>query len=177
MQIKSKLPSVGTTIFTIMSKLAAEHNAINLSQGFPNFDCNDTLKERVNFHMTNGKNQYVPMAGLPALREKIANKVALTYQTKVDPETEITVTAGATQALFTAIAAFVQKDDEVILIEPAYDSYAPAVEVMGGKVVPYALKGPDFKIDWLEFEQLISAKTKMIIINTPHNPIGKTLKK
>ncbi len=160
-----------------MSKLAAEHSAINLSQGFPNFDCADLLKERVNFHMTAGKNQYVPMAGLPILREKIANKVKLTYSATVNPETEITITAGATQALFTAIAAFIQKDDEVILIEPAYDSYAPAVEVMGGKVVPYALKGPDFKINWLDFAILISSKTKMIIINTPHNPIGKTLKK
>jgi len=177
MKVKSKLPSVGTTIFTVMSKLATEHRAINLSQGFPNFDCNEALKERVNFYLSNGKNQYVPMAGLPALRDKIADKIALTYQASVDPETEITVTAGATQALFTAIAAFIQKGDEVILIEPAYDSYAPAIEVMGGKVVPYALSGPDFKIDWSDFEQLISARTKMIIINTPHNPIGKTLKK
>lgn len=176
MRVKSKLPLVGTTIFTVMSKLAGEYNAINLSQGFPNFDCNEVLKERVNFHMAEGKNQYVPMAGLPALREKIAGKVELTYNKKVNPETEITVTAGATQALFTAIAAFIQKDDEVILIEPAYDSYAPAVEVMGGKVVPYVLKGPEFKINWADFKNLISAKTKMIIINTPHNPVGKTLK-
>lgn len=177
MHVTSKLPNVGTTIFTVMSKLANDHNAINLSQGFPNFDCNENLKERVNFHMANGKNQYAPMAGLPVLRDRIANKVNASYHVSVDPETEITITAGATQALFTAIAAFIKKDDEVILIEPAYDSYAPAVKVMGGKVVPYELEGPNFKIDWSIFEGLISPKTKMIIINTPHNPIGKTLKK
>ncbi len=175
MQIDSKLPNVGTTIFSVMSALANEHQAINLSQGFPNFDCPEGLKERVNFHMQNGKNQYVPMAGVPLLRERLAQKMEKSYGQPIDPASEITITAGATQALFTAIAAFVRPGDEVILIEPAYDSYRPSIEVVGGVPVVYELTAPDFRINWDDFQQCISERTKMIIINTPHNPIGKVL--
>ncbi len=173
MQPPSKLPNVGTNIFTIMSALANEHRAINLAQGFPNFDCPEALKERVAHHMNSGKNQYAPMAGVPLLRQRLAQKVERLYGLPVDGETEITVTAGATQALFTAIAALVHAGDEVILIEPAYDCYRPAIEVMGGVPVVYELTAPDFRIDWGRFQQLISERTKMIIINTPHNPVGK----
>ena len=175
MHIQSKLPTVGTTIFTVMSQLAVEHNAINLGQGFPNFDCHPKLKELVNHHLQNGKNQYVHMAGLPKLRERISEKINHSYGKAVDSNLEITVTAGATQALFTAIAAFVSPGDEVIIFDPAYDSYRPSVEVMGAKAVAYALTGPDFKINWDEVKSLINSKTKMIVINSPHNPIGKIL--
>lgn len=159
-----------------MSRLANESQAINLSQGFPNFDCSPDLKELVAKYLHEGKNQYVPMPGLLSLRQQIANKIAAAYSIQVDPENEITITAGATQALFTAITTFVSKGDEVILIEPAYDSYKPSVELMGASCVPYVLKGPEFKVDWDAFRALLSDKTKMIIINTPHNPLGKTLK-
>lgn len=175
MQINSKLPNVGTTIFSVMSALANEHQAINLSQGFPNFDCPEGLKERVNFHMQNGKNQYVPMAGVPLLRERLAQKMKGMYGHALDADKNITITAGATQALFTAIAAFINPGDEVILIEPAYDSYRPSIEVVGGVPVVYELKAPEYRINWEGFQQYISERTKMIIINTPHNPIGKVL--
>jgi methionine transaminase len=171
----SKFPNVGTTIFTVMSALAEQHKAINLSQGFPNFNCSETLQELVHFHMKNGANQYAPMAGVLRLREVLAKKVENLYARPMNPNTEITITAGGTQALFTAIAAFIRPDDEVILIEPAYDSYAPSVEAFGGKVVAYQLTPPQYKVDWDAFEQLITPKTKMIIINTPHNPTGKIL--
>ncbi len=176
MQIQSKLPEVGTTIFSIMSALANEHSAINLSQGFPNFDCPEELKALVEENLNDGKNQYVPMAGVPALRERLAEKIQRGYDQRINPQTEITITAGATQALFTAIAAFVRPGDEVILIEPAYDSYRPSVEVMGAKPVIYELAAPDYQIDWEAFAKLISSRTRMIILNTPQNPIGKTLK-
>ncbi|MFK7935570.1 MAG: methionine aminotransferase [Saprospiraceae bacterium] len=175
-QFTSKLPHVGTTIFSVMSALANEHNAINLSQGFPNFDAPSELRERIQFHLQNGKNQYVPMAGLPLLRERLADKINFMYGRSVDPISEITITAGATQALFTAITTFVEKGDEVILIEPAYDCYRPAVELVGGIPVAYELIAPDYRIDWAEMRQLVTERTRMIIINTPHNPIGKTLK-
>ncbi len=175
MTIQSKLPNVGTTIFTVMSALAEQHKAINLSQGFPNFDVPDALKDLVNKHIQRGMNQYPPMAGVLKLREILAEKVQTFYRCPVDPQTEITITAGGTQAIFTAIAAFIRPDDEVILIEPAYDSYAPSIETFGGKVVAYRLTPPQYKIDWTAFGALISAKTKMIIINTPHNPTGKIL--
>jgi methionine transaminase len=175
MQIHSKLPQVGTTIFTVMSALANEYGAINLSQGFPNFDCPEALKERVAFHMQNGKNQYVPMAGVPVLREQLAQKMEKLYGQALHPDATITITAGATQALFTAIAAFIRPGDEVILIEPAYDSYRPSIEVVGGVSVVYELQGPEYRINWDDFRQLVSLRTKMIIINTPHNPIGKVL--
>ena len=173
MNIQSKLPDVGTNIFSVMSALANQHGAINLSQGFPDFDCPTELQDRVNFHLRNEKNQYVPMAGVPLLRERLALKMENAYGQPINPDTEITITAGATQALFTAITAFVHPGDEVILIEPAYDSYRPAIELAGGVPVIHELHGPDYQMDWERFGKLISTKTKMIIINTPHNPIGK----
>ncbi len=177
MLIQSKLPKVGTTIFSVMSALANQHDAINLSQGFPNFDCPDDLKQLVNKYMQEGKNQYVPMPGLPALRDKLAQKIQSLYGYSLNPDTEITITAGATQALFTAIMTFVRPKEEVIVIEPAYDSYVPGIELAGGIPVPYILKAPEYKIDWEEMKGMITPQTRMIIINTPHNPIGKTLKK
>jgi methionine transaminase len=181
MTIHSKLPNVGTTIFTIMSALAQEHGAINLSQGFPNFDSPEKLKRLVTKYMKLAMNQYAPMAGILPLREQLAYKIEKLYGCTVNPLTDITITAGGTQGLFTAITAFVKQGDEVILIEPAYDSYAPSVEVCGGIVVPYHLvpptkETPQYSIDWTAFRKLISPKTRMIIINTPHNPTGKTLK-
>jgi methionine aminotransferase len=176
MNLHSKLPHVGTTIFTVMSALANEHGAINLSQGFPNFDCSDRLKMLVENYMRLGYNQYAPMPGVPALRRQIAEKIQKLYGASIDPDTEITITAGATQALFCAISAFVRPGDEVILIEPAYDSYRPAVEVNGGHPVVYELTAPGYTIDWLKFQRLISRKTRMIIVNTPHNPTGKIFK-
>lgn len=156
-----------------MSALADEYGAINLSQGFPNYDCSEKLKSLVADAMARGHNQYAPMAGLPALRERIAGKMQRAYACEIDPGEEVTVTAGATQALFTAITAFVRPGDEVVLIEPAYDSYKPSVEANGGKVVAYGLKGPDFRVDWEVFSRLLSPKTRMIILNTPHNPTGR----
>lgn len=177
MQLTSKLPNTGTTIFTVMSALANEHNAINLSQGFPNFPTDPKLNELVHAYMQKGFNQYAPMAGVPALRQILAHKVNSLFNYAADPDQEITVTAGATQGLFTAIAAFVHPGDEVILLEPAYDSYRPSIEVVGGVPVIYELKAPSYSVDWEEFEQLISPKTRMIIINTPHNPTGSILRK
>ncbi len=176
MQIKSKLPNVGTTIFTTMSALANQHQAINLSQGFPNFDCSERLKKLVFQYMEKGYNQYAPMAGVPDLRYQIAQKVKKLYEADIDPNTEITITAGATQALFTALAAFVRPGDEIILIEPAYDCYKPAIELNGGIPVAYELKAPDFRIDWKVLATLVNEKTKAIMLNTPHNPSGRTLK-
>lgn len=170
--LRSKLPNVGTTIFTVMSALANEYQAINLSQGFPDFPSSERLIDLVYQHMQKGFNQYAPMPGVLPLREQIARKIAELYQVEVNPADEITITAGGTQALFTAITAFVQPDDEVILIEPAYDSYRPSIEVNGGIPVIYELKAPHYKVDWDAFAQLISPKTRMIIINTPHNPTG-----
>jgi methionine aminotransferase len=176
LQIQSKLPKVGSSIFSVMSAMARDYQAINLSQGFPNFDGSDKLKQLVNKHIKAGKNQYAPMAGVPELREQIARKFQNLYNVEVDANTEITVTAGATQAIFTVIAAFIRPGDEVIMIEPAYDSYRPSVELNGGRPVTYELSGPDYKVDWNHLQKLVSFKTKMIIINTPQNPIGKTLK-
>ncbi|MCB0558038.1 MAG: methionine aminotransferase [Lewinellaceae bacterium] len=176
MQFTSKLPHVGTTIFTVMSALANEHGAINLSQGFPNFPSSDRLSDLVCQYMKKGYNQYAPMAGVPVLREQLADKVQRLYCATINPDTEITITAGATQALFTAIAAFVSSGDEVILIEPAYDSYRPSIEVNGGVPVPYKLSAPDYRVDWAALGRLVTAHTRMIIINTPHNPTGTVLK-
>ncbi len=175
-KIVSKLPNVGTTIFTVMSALANKHQAINLSQGFPNFDCSPKLKGLVTHYMDKGYNQYPPMAGVVKLREQIALKIENLYGASINPDTEVTVVAGGTQGLFTAMAAFIRPGDEVILIEPAYDSYRPSIEVCGGIPVIYELEAPAYEVDWEEFSALISAKTKMIIINTPHNPTGTTLK-
>ena len=177
MNIQSKLPNVGTTIFTVMSALATEHKAINLSQGLPNYSSSKRLLDLVNDYMQKGINQYAPMAGLPLLRERLSEKVERLYNISIDPGSEITITAGATQAIFTAIAAFVQPGDEVILIDPAYDSYAPSVEVCGAKAISYELSAPDYSIDWTELGQLVSDKTRMIIVNTPHNPSGSILRK
>ncbi len=173
--IASKLPTVGTSIFTTMSKLASDCNAINLSQGFPDFSCSPELVKLVNHYMKMGQNQYAPMAGLPVLREAIAQKTKDLYSIAYDPETEITITAGATQAIFTAIAALVKEGDEVIIFEPAYDCYSPAIELNGGKAVYAQLKFPNYNIDWEEVKKLIKQKTRMIIICTPNNPSGNIL--
>lgn len=175
MNITSKLPNVGTTIFTVMSGLANKHGAINLSQGFPNYNPSPKLQALVTEHMARGDNQYAPMPGLPLLRERIAEKIAATYGATVDPETEITVTAGGTQAVFCAIAAFIRSGDEVILLEPCYDSYRPSVETVGGIPVVHTLKAPAYTIDWAAVGQLITPRTRMICINTPNNPTGTTL--
>lgn len=172
LQLKSKLPNTTTSIFAVMSSLARVHNAINLSQGFPNFDPPLELRELVFEHMQSGHNQYAPMPGLPVLRTVLAQKHFLQSGKKINPDTEITVTAGATQALYTAITAIVQAGDEVILIEPAYDSYRPSVELSGGKAIAYSLQQPDYSINWQDFAQLITDKTRLIILNTPHNPTG-----
>lgn len=167
----SKLPNVGTTIFTEMSALANQYQAINLSQGFPNFPCSDRLQYLIYEEMKKGNNQYAPMAGVPLLRERLAEKINALYNAQIQPD-NITITAGGTQALFTAIAAFIKPKDEVIIIEPAYDSYRPSIELCGGKTIVYELTFPAYKINWEVFATLVSPKTKMIIINTPHNPTG-----
>ncbi len=174
--INSKLPNTGTTIFTVMSALAREHNAINLSQGFPDFNPHPALIKEVEKAMRGGYNQYAPMAGNVLLRERIAEKAEALYGAKVEPDTEVTITAGGTQAIFTAILSVIREDDEVILFAPAYDSYAPAVELAGGKAIFYDLESPDYKVDWQKVKRLINQRTKMLIINTPHNPSGTTLK-
>jgi methionine transaminase len=170
--IQSRLPTVGTTIFTVMSRLAQECGAINLSQGFPDFNAEDLLFERVAHHMRAGRNQYAPMAGVPSLREAVAAKIAALYGTSYDPETEVTITAGATQALFTAVAALVHPRDEVIVFEPVYDSYAPSVELQGGVVRRLRLAAPDYRPDWAAVAAAITPRTRLIMINTPHNPTG-----
>lgn len=174
--INSKLPNTGITIFTVMSALAKEHNAINLSQGFPDFNPHPVLVEEVEKAMRGSFNQYAPMAGNVLLRERIAEKTENLYGAKVNADTEITVTAGGTQAIFTAILSVIREDDEVILFAPAYDSYAPAIELAGGKAIFYDLEAPDYKPDWQKIKRLINQRTKMIVINTPHNPSGSTLK-
>ncbi len=166
------MPRVGTTIFTVMSSLAAKHGAINLSQGFPDFDPPRRLLDRVNHHMAAGRNQYAPMAGVAPLRAAIAAKVAALYGAHYDVEQEVTVTAGATQAIFTAISACVRPGDEVIVFAPVYDSYGPAIELNGGKVVHAMLGATNYLPDWEAVRALVSARTRMIIINTPHNPSG-----
>ncbi len=173
--IISKLPGVETSIFAVMSGLAIQYKAINLSQGFPDFPVSKQLIATINKKMKEGFNQYAPMPGIPALREQIVMKVAKTYNIDYNPENEVTVTAGATQALFTAIAAIIREEDEVIVFEPAYDSYGPAVRLNGGVVKYVQLKLPDYHIDWQEVASKITHRTKMIIINTPHNPCGSIL--
>lgn len=173
MMFKSKLPDVGTTIFTKMSALAAKHKAVNLSQGFPDFPSDPKLIEGVEQAMRNGYNQYAPMAGLLELRMAISNKYERLYQSTYNPETEITVTAGATQAIFTIISAFVKPQDEVIIFKPAYDCYEPSVELQGARTIPIQLNAPYYRIDWNEVASKISSKTRIIIINSPHNPSGR----
>lgn len=172
MTFNSKLPNVGTTIFTVMSALANEHKALNLSQGFPNYPSAQKLNDLVANAMHSGYNQYAPMAGNLELRLGISNKYQQLYNSTYHPEKEITVTAGATQAIYTIVSAFIRPNDEVIIFKPAYDCYEPSVEVNGGKVISVQLSAPDYKVDWQEVASKISSKTKMIIINSPHNPSG-----
>ncbi len=167
---KSKLPTLGTTIFTQMSALAQQYQAINLSQGFPDFDGPVELQERLACHVRKGENQYAPMTGVPALREAIADKTAELYGYKPDANSDITVTAGATEALYAAITALVRPGDEVICFDPSYDSYAPAVMLAGGVLKRIALHPPAFHVDWQAFASVISPRTRLVILNTPHNP-------
>lgn len=175
LDITSRLPETGTSIFTVMSRMALEHGAINLSQGFPDFPVSTTLIDLINKNMLAGHNQYAPMPGVPGLRKVIAEVVEKTYNRITNPETEITITAGGTEALFSTIAALVAAKDEVILFDPSYDSYAPAIRLNGGIPVQINLNPPDFSIDWDQVNSKITSKTKMIMINTPHNPSGAVL--
>ena len=168
----SKLPGVGTTIFTVMSELARAEGALNLSQGFPDFDGPRYLLERVQHYLTHGHNQYAPMPGVPALRAAVADKVAALYGCRVDPDTEVTVTSGATEALFCAIAAVVRPGEEVIVFDPAYDSYAPAVTLQGGITRHVPMHPPGYRPDWNRVADSVNERTCLIIINTPHNPTG-----
>lgn len=172
----SQLPNVGTSIFAVMSQMATEHKAVNLSQGFPDFPVSAKLIDRIHFYMKKGMNQYAPMPGVPVLREQIAMMVKKLHHVKYNPDKEINIVAGATQAIYTVIATIIKEDDEAIIFEPAYDSYAPAIRLNGG-IVKYAeLKMPDYHIDWEEVSRLITHRTKLIVINTPHNPTGSLLR-
>ncbi|WP_397432673.1 pyridoxal phosphate-dependent aminotransferase [Pseudomonas chlororaphis] len=170
--ITSKLPNVGTTIFTQMSQLAVETGALNLSQGFPDFDGPQALRDAVARHIASGHNQYAPMTGLPALRQQVAAKIARSYGVQVNAETEVTITPGATQAIFCAIQAVIQPGDEVIVFDPCYDSYEPSVELAGGRCIHVQLGLNDFAIDWQKLGEALSPRTRMIILNAPHNPSG-----
>jgi methionine transaminase len=175
--LRSKLPDVGTTIFTVMTRMAQQHGAINLSQGFPDFDCPEQLRERVAFYLNDRRNQYAPMTGVPELREQIALKIASLYGHQADTDQEITVTSGATEALFDAVQACVGQGDEVIMFDPAYDSYDPAVRLAGGIPIHIPLTIPEYGIDWQRLQDAINASTRMIIINSPHNPSGSVLRR
>ncbi len=175
MLIESKLPKVGTTIFTVMSQLAAQHQAVNLGQGFPDFDGPQSLRDALAAAMNSHKNQYAPMTGIPKLREQIALKTEKLYGARVNADTEITVTSGATEALFAAIAAVVHPGDEAIVLDPCYDSYEPAIELAGGRTVHVPLRLPDFSVDWQRVKAAITRKTRLILINSPHNPTGAVL--
>lgn len=177
MQIKSKLPNSGISIFAKMTALANQHGAINLAQGFPDFPSSVRLIENVYSAMRRGLNQYAPMPGVLSLREKIAEKVSAIYGNNYSPESEITITAGATQAIYTAITAIIREGEEVIIFEPAYDSYAPAIRLSGGIPIPVELRAPDYKIDWEIVKKSVSQRTRMILLNTPHNPTGAVLSK
>jgi methionine aminotransferase len=172
---RSRLPDVGVSIFAVMTRLANEHNAINLSQGFPDFDCSPELVALVRDWLGRGQNQYAPMAGVPALREGLARKIAALYGAHYDPDTEITVTAGATEALFAAITALVHPGDEVLLFEPCYDSYVPAVQLAGGVPVFVTLRYPDYAVDWDDVRRALTPRTRLLLINSPHNPTGMVL--
>jgi methionine transaminase len=171
-RIESKLPDVGVSIFAVMSRLAVEHGALNLSQGFPDFSCDPALIDAVHRFMQAGENQYAPMPGLPALREALAAKISRLYGAEYDPVTEITVTSGATEALFDIISAFVGTGDEVILFEPCYDAYVPVVRLNGGIPRFVTMRAPDYRIDWAEVRRVLSPRTRLLIINSPHNPSG-----
>ena len=172
---RSKLPSTGVSIFAVMSRLAEEHGAINLSQGFPDFDCDPELVDTVTRHMRAGRNQYAPMPGLPALREALSRKIELLYGRRYDPVSEVLITSGATEALFSTLTALVHPGDEVLLFQPAYDSYLPAVELSGGTPRFVTLRPPDYRIDWDEVRRAVSPRTRVIVLNTPHNPTGMIL--
>lgn len=172
MILHSKLPHVGTTIFTVMSKLATDTGAINLSQGFPGFNCDQHLLDLVTKYMAKGFNQYAPMSGVPILKQRLAEKTKLVYGVDYHAEDEVTIVSGATEALFSAITAVVKEGDEVILLEPAYDSYAPAVILNGGIPIYIPLRLPDFSVDWEKVKSAINPKTRLIMVNTPHNPTG-----
>ena len=175
MKIESKLPKVGTTIFSVMSQLALEYQAVNLGQGFPDFEPPEALREALSHAMNDGRNQYAPMPGTPALREQIALKTERLYGRKVSAESDITVTSGATEAIFAAIAAVVRRGDEVIVFDPAYDCYEPAIELQGARAVHIPLSVPSFGIDWQHVRDALTPKTSMIVINSPHNPSGAVL--
>jgi methionine aminotransferase len=173
--LRSKLPSTGVSIFAVMSRLALEHNAINLSQGFPDFDCAPELVDAVARYMREGHNQYAPMPGVPALRDALAMKIERLYGRRYDPATDITVTSGATEALFATLTALVHAGDEVVLFQPAYDLYVPAIHLSGGTPVFVTLRPPDYHIDWDEVRRVITPRTRVIVINSPHNPTGMIL--
>jgi len=173
--VKSKLPNTGTSIFAVMTQLAKEHNAVNLSQGFPDFPVNEELINMVNNYMKSGFNQYAPMPGIPQLRQAISKMFNENHGIEYNPETEVNVVAGATQGIFTAISAFIKPGDEAIIFEPAYDSYAPAITVNGGLVKYSQMLAPDFRINWDEVKKMINHMTRMIVINSPHNPTGTIL--
>lgn len=177
MNLRSKLPNVGTTIFTVMSQMAHDYKAINLAQGFPNFPPSAELLDAATNAMQRGLNQYAPMAGYTPLRERIAEKIEYCYQRRVNPDTELTVTPGGTAALFAAMMAIVHAGDEVIVLEPCYDSYLPTLELCGASVKRVPMSFPDYSIDWDTVQQAVSPKTRMLVLNTPHNPTGSILRK
>lgn len=173
MKFKSKLPQTPTSIFSRMTALATECNAINLSQGFPDFEVDSRLIDLVTKYMQDGFNQYAPMPGYMGLREKIAHKYNKFYNINIDPSLEITITAGGTQGLFSVISTIVEKGDEVIIFEPAYDSYKPALELLGAIVIPIKLNAPNFEINWEAVRRVVNSQTKLIIVNNPNNPTGR----
>lgn len=175
LSLQSKLPGTGTTIFTVMSALAHEHGAINLSQGFPDFDGPEQLLQAVTHQFLSGRNQYAPMMGAPELRAAVADKVAAVYGCPADADTEVTITPGATVAIYCALTAIVQPGDEVVVFDPAYDSYAPAVTLSGGRCVHLPLRAPDFCPDWDQLRDALGPRTRAVVLNTPHNPTGSVL--
>jgi methionine aminotransferase len=177
LSLQSKLPATGVSIFSVMSRLAEEHGAINLSQGFPDFDCAPDLIEAVARCMRDGHNQYAPMLGVFALRQALARKIELLYGHRYDPATEITVTSGATEGIFSTLTALVRPGDEVVLLQPAYDSYVPAVQLSGGTPVFVTLRGPDYHVDWGEVRRAVTRRTRVIMVNSPHNPTGMVLER
>ena len=173
--VQSKLPSTGVSIFAVMTRLANEHGAINLSQGFPDFDCDPALVETVARYMREGHNQYAPMPGVGALRAALAMKIDRLYGRRYDPETEITITSGATAAIFSTLSALVRPGDEVVLFQPCYDSYVPVVQLNGGVPRFVTLRCPDYRIDWDDVRRAITPRTRLLLINSPHNPTGMVL--
>ena len=172
LSVASKLPDIGTSIFSVMTRLANEHGAINLSQGFPDFDCDPALVEAVTRAMRAGHNQYAPMPGVMTLREAIAAKVKACYGASVDPASEVVVTSGATAGLYATLTALVHPGDEVLLFEPCYDSYVPVIRLSGGTPVFVSLRYPDYRVDWDEVRRVMTPRTRLILVNTPHNPTG-----